>query len=198
LASTVLRDYLGTFQTMLIMDVRTILTTAASALLSIGVRVAVFLSIVALADYLFQRYRHEEELKQTKQEVKEDMKDMEGQPLVKARIRRLQQEMTRQRMLTAVKTADVVVTNPTHYAVALKYEVQSMAAPQVVAKGQEYLAQKIKDLAQEAGIPMVEDVALARSLYKLVDVGDEVPAELYRAVAQILAYVFKLRGRAVG
>jgi flagellar biosynthetic protein FlhB len=193
LAFTVIRDYLGVFQMMVVMDLRTILSTWGSAVFSIGLRIGIFLVVVAIADYLFQRYTHEEGLKQTKQEVKDDLKDTEGQPLVKARIRRLQREMARRRMLAAVKTADVVITNPTHYAVALKYEMDSMTAPEVVAKGKEYLAQKIREIADKHKVPIVEDRELARTLYKLVEVGDEVPANLYKAVAQILAYVYKLK-----
>ena len=193
LAVSVIWDYLGVFQTMVVMDIRTIVSTLGSAVFSIGLRVGIFLAVVAFADYLFQRYNHEQGLKQTKHEIKEDLKDTEGQPLVKARIRRLQREMARKRMLSAVKTADVVVTNPTHFAVALKYEIQEMAAPQVVAKGQEYMAQKIKEIAEQEKVPLVEDVQLARTLYKTVEVGDVIPTDLYKAVAQILAYVYKLK-----
>ena len=193
LAWSVLWKDLGVFQTMLIMDLRTMVSTWASEVFSIGLRVGIFLGVVAAADYLFQRYSHEEGLKQTKHEVKEDMKDTEGQPLVKARIRRLQRDMARRRMLSAVKEADVVVTNPTHFAVALKYDMQNMPAPQLVAKGQDYMAKKIKEIAEAAKVPMVEDVQLARTLYKTVEVGDSIPTDLYKAVAQILAYVYKLR-----
>jgi flagellar biosynthetic protein FlhB len=193
LAASVVWNYLELFQSMIVMDIRMIVTTWGSTVSSIGIRVGIFLGIVAVGDYLFQRYSHEEGLKQTKHEVKEDMKDTEGQPLVKARIRRLQREMARRRMLSAVKTADVVITNPTHFAVALKYELQEMPAPLVVAKGQDYMAQKIKEIASEEKVPLFEDVELARTLYKTVEVGDAIPTDLYKAVAQILAYVYKMK-----
>jgi flagellar biosynthetic protein FlhB len=193
LSYSVIRDYVGVFQGMVVMDVKTIVTTAGSAMLSICIRVGVFLAVVAVVDYIFQRYKHEEELKMTKQEVKEDMKDTEGQPLVKARIRRAQREMARKRMLQAVEDADVVVTNPTHFAVALKYDIEKMQAPQVVAKGQDFMALRIRQVAEEQRIPVVEDPSLARMLYRTAEVGDEVPANLYRAVAKVLAYVYKLR-----
>jgi flagellar biosynthetic protein FlhB len=193
LAASVVWNYLEVFQSMIVMDLRTIVITWGSTIYSIGLRVGIFLGIVAVADYLFQRYSHEEGLKQTRHEVKEDLKDTEGQPLVKARIRRLQREMARRRMLSAVKTADVVVTNPTHYAVALKYELHEMPAPLVVAKGQDYMAQKIREIAEKEKVPLVEDVHLAQTLYKTVEVGDAIPTDLYKAVAQILAYVYRLR-----
>src|SRR5690606_17611088 len=129
----------------------------------------------------------------TKQQVKEDLKDTEGHPLVKGRIRRMQREMATKRMMAAVPQADVIITNPTHFAVALKYELEEMAAPQVVAKGQGFLALRIKKLAGEHDVPMVENVALAQTLYKTVEVGEEVPQELYHAVAKILAYVYRLK-----
>jgi len=193
LAASVIWNYLEVFQSMIVMDIRMIVSTWGSTVYSIGIRVGIFMGVVAIGDYLFQRYSHEEGLKQTKHEVKEDMKDTEGQPLVKARIRRLQREMARKRMLSAVKTADVVITNPTHYAVALKYELHEMSAPLVVAKGQDFMAQKIKEIAGKEKVPLFEDVELARTLYKTVEVGDAIPTELYKAVAQILAYVFKMK-----
>jgi flagellar biosynthetic protein FlhB len=193
LAASVVWNYLEVFQSMIVMDLRAIVATWGSTVYSIGLRVGIFLGVVAVADYLFQRYNHEQGLKQTKHEVKEDLKDTEGQPLVKARIRRLQREMARRRMLSAVKTADVVVTNPTHFAVALKYDLHEMPAPLVVAKGQDYMAQKIKEIAEKEKVPQVEDVQLARTLYQTVEVGDAIPTDLYKAVAQILAYVYKLK-----
>lgn len=193
LAASAVWERIDEFQAMVVMDLATILATWASILYTVSLRVGIFLAILAAADYLFQRYKFEEDLKQTRQEVRDDYKETEGDPLVKGRIRRLQKEMARKRMMAAVKTADVVVTNPTHYAVALRYDVQTMAAPRVVAKGKGYLAQKIKELAREHKIPMVESVALAQTLYKTVELDQEVPASLYKAVAQILAYVYKLK-----
>ena len=129
----------------------------------------------------------------TKQEVKEEHKQTEGDPLVKSQIKGKQFEMARKRMLDEVPKADVVITNPTHFAVALKYEMGKSFAPKVVAKGQDYLAQKIKAIAKENNVPLYEDVQLARTLYKACEIGQEIPETLFKAVAQILAYIFKLK-----
>jgi len=131
----------------------------------------------------------------TKQEVKEEMRQTEGDPRIKARMRSLMRQMATRRMMAEVPRADVVITNPTHVAVALKYDGATMIAPQVVAKGQGFVALKIMALAQEAGVPLVENVALARTLYKSVELGAFIPTSLYRAVAEVLAYVYSLRGR---
>lgn len=166
---------------------------AAALALKIG---AAFLA-VALLDYVYQRWEHERSLKMSKQEVKEEHKETEGSPQVKSRIRQIQRAMLRQRMLSAVPKADVVITNPTHIAVALRYDQTEMTAPYVVAKGERLLAQRIKDIAREHNIPVIEDKPLARSLFKICEVGQMVPANLYRAVAEILAYVYKLKGSVV-
>ncbi len=189
----VIRARLPELQTMAAMDLRALLAASGDLVYTATFRVAVFLGVVAVFDVLFQRYNYEENLKMTKQEVKEDLKDTEGNPQIKGRIRRMQYQMARSRMMAAVKHADVVVTNPTHFAVALKFDLATMAAPQVVAKGQDRLALRIRELAAEHKVPLVENPELARALYKTTEVGDEVPVELYRAVAQILAYVYKLR-----
>ena len=133
----------------------------------------------------------------TREELKEELKQTEGDPLVRARIRQLQREMARRRMMAEVPKADVVITNPQEIAVALRYEIQEMPAPQVVAKGRGLLAQKIKEMAREHGVPVVEDPPLARLLYAQVEVGDFIPEDLYRAVAEILAYVYRLKGKRV-
>jgi len=153
------------------------------------------LVVIAGLDYMFQRMQLEKQLRMTKQEVKEDYKRTEGDPVVKSRIRGKQRELARHRMMGDVPKADVVVTNPTHYAVALKYDPESGGAPVVLAKGQRLIAQRIKDIAIEAGVPIVENVQLARALYASVEIGQEIPAELYQAVAEILAYVYRLSHR---
>lgn len=156
-------------------------------------RVGLVLLILAGFDYWFQRVEFERSLKMSKQEVKEETKSAEGDPAVKARIRERQRAMSRQRMMQQVPKADVVVTNPIHYAVALKYEAGKMEAPEVVAKGQGYLAQKIKEIAVEYRVEIVENKPLAQALYKSVEVGDTIPGELYGAVAEVLAFVYKLK-----
>lgn len=158
-------------------------------------RSALCLFVIAALDYIFQKTQLEKQLRMTKQEVKEDYKRTEGDPLLKSRIRQKQREISRQRMMMEVPKADVVVTNPTHFAVALKYDTDRSAAPIVVAKGQRLIAQRIKDIAAEAGVPIVENVQLARTLYASVEIGQEIPADLYQAVAEILAYVYRLSHR---
>lgn len=153
------------------------------------------LAMLALAvlDYLFQRWEFERNLRMTKQEIKEEYKQTEGDPMIKARVRSLQREMARKRMMAEVPKADVVITNPTHFAVALKYETGKMAAPIVIAKGTDNVALKIREIAKEAGVPVVENPPLAQSLYKLVEIGKAIPTELYEAVAEVLAYVYRLK-----
>jgi flagellar biosynthetic protein FlhB len=149
--------------------------------------------ILAAADYAFQKWQHREDLKMTKQEVKEEFKQSEGNPIVKSRIRSIQLHMARRRMMREVPKADVVITNPTHLAVALKYERGKMAAPVVVAKGAGTVAEKIRETARAAFVPIVEDKPLAQALYKSVDIGEIIPEQLYKAVAEILAYVYRLK-----
>jgi len=164
----------------------------------IAVRIILALLALGALDYLYQRYRFEKDLKMTKQEVKDEMRQVDGDPKVKARIRSLMRQMATKRMIAEVPQADVVITNPTHVAVALKYDSATMIAPQVVAKGRGFIALKIIALAQEAKVPRVENRGLARSLFKLVDVGKSVPTSLYRAVAEVLAYIYRLRSAAGG
>ncbi len=159
--------------------------------LILAIKISVVFLIVAVFDLAFQRYDYAKNLKMTKQEVREELKDTEGNPQLKGRVRQVQREMARQRMMTEIPKADVVVTNPTHLAVALKYDPREMAAPMVVAKGQRLIAQKIKEIARENGVPVVENKPLAQSLFKLVDVGNYIPNTLYRAVAEVLAYVYR-------
>lgn len=153
------------------------------------------LLFIAAVDYGFQRFQNEKQLRMTKEEVKEDYKRSEGDPQIKGKIKQRQRQMARQRMMQSVPTADVVVTNPTHFAVALKYDADEMSAPIVVAKGKALLAQRIKAIATENKVPMVENVQLARALYKSVEIGEAVPAALYQAVAEILAYVYRLKNK---
>lgn len=156
-------------------------------------RCGIALLLLAGADYGVQRWRHWSSLKMTKQEVRDEAKGEGGSPEMKARVRRVQREMTRRRMLKAVKTATVVVTNPTHYAVALEYRREVSPAPRVVAKGKDHLAAKIRAAARDAGVPIVENVPLAQSLYKTVEVGDTIPSELFGAVAEVLAYLVRIK-----
>lgn len=156
------------------------------------VRAAAVILLIGAIDFIYQKFQFEKQIKMTKQEIKEDNKRSEGDPVIKSRIRQKQREISRGRMMSEVPKADVVVTNPTHFAVALKYDADNMDAPIVIAKGQRLVAQKIKDIARENNVPIVENVPLARALYASVDIGMPIPAELYQAVAEILAYVYRL------
>jgi flagellar biosynthetic protein FlhB len=162
---------------------------------TIIMRIVMALLIIAILDYAYQRYEHEKKLKMTHQEVKEERKQMEGDPQVKGRIRSLQREMARRRMMQEVPKATVVVTNPTYIAIALQYEPEHMDAPLVLAKGKRTIAEKIKAIARENRIPVVEDKPLARAMYDKVEPGDAIPYEFFTAVAEILAYVFRLKNR---
>lgn len=191
----VISDNLPVFPRLVMMDAGELLYWTADISYSICIRVGVILLIMAVGDFAFQKYRFIEQLKMTKQEVKDEYRELEGDPLTRARIRRIQRELSRKRMMADLPKADVVITNPTHYAVALAYEMASMEAPKVLAKGVGFLATRIKELAQEHGIPLVENPPLARSLYKSVEVGGFIPVHLYQAVAEILAYIYRLRNR---
>ncbi len=151
--------------------------------------------VLAAADFVYQKYKFKEDMKMTKQEVKEENKNIEGDPHVKGRIKSKQMEMAQRRMMADVPTADVVITNPTHFAVALKYEMGTQGAPKVVAKGADRVAQRIKEIARENDVPLHENVMLARALYNSCEVGDEIPPTLFKAVAEVLAYVFKLKNK---
>lgn len=150
------------------------------------------LAVIALIDVPFQLWRYYAGLKMTKEEVRQEYKEMEGDPHLKARIRSQQREISRNRMMSEVPKADVVVTNPTHFAVALKYDKEKMGAPQVVAKGMNLVAQKIRDLAGENNVPVLELPPLARALYRHVEIGESVPSALYTAVAEVMAYIYQM------
>ncbi len=161
--------------------------------LRLGLNAAYALIALALLDYGFQRWQFEKNLRMSRQEIKEERRETDGDPQVRSRIRSLMREMARKRMMEDVPKADVVVTNPTHVAVALRYRRTEMPAPQVVAKGAGHIAVRIRDIAREHGVPRVENRAVARALYQTVDLGEFVPASLYKAVAEILAYVYRLK-----
>jgi len=157
-------------------------------------KVAAIMIFLAALDYGFVRYELEEKMKMTKQEQKEEMKETEGDPHIKSKIRSIQQQMARRRMMAAVPQADVVITNPTHFAVAIQYKAGEMDAPVVLAKGQDLLAEKIREIAREHDIPLVENPPVARLLHSKVEVGQSIPDEMFKAVAEILAYVYSLKG----
>ena len=153
------------------------------------------MAVLAILDYLFQRWEFEKNLRMTHQEIKEEYKQTEGDPQVKARIRSIQRDMARRRMMAEVPEADVVITNPTRLAIALKYEPGVMEAPKVVAKGAGFVAEKIREIAQRHDVPVVENKPLAQALFKMCEVGDLIPESLYKVVAEVLAYVYRLKGK---
>ncbi|MBK1698416.1 flagellar biosynthesis protein FlhB [Rhodovibrio salinarum] len=153
------------------------------------------MTVIAALDVAYQRYKHHEEMKMSKQEVKDEFKQSEGDPQVKQRLRQLRMEKSRKRMMAAVPQADVVVTNPTHYAIALSYSHGEMAAPRVVAKGVDEVARRIREVAEANDVPLVENPPLARALHASVELDQEIPAEHYKAVAEIIGYVMRLKGR---
>ena len=177
------------------MGIGQILILSGNIVLTLAFRITLLLLVMAILDYAFQRFDYEKNLRMTRQEVREELKQQEGDPLIRQRVRSLQREMSQRRMMDDVGSADVVVTTPTHLAVALQYDPETMPAPKVLAKGQRLVAQRIKELAREAGVPLVENKPLARALFKAVKIGDEIPEDLFKAVAQVLAFVFGLKRR---
>lgn len=163
--------------------------------INLGFRISIFYVLIAAVDYIYQKIKFKNDMKMTKQEVKDEYKNQEGDPQVKSKQRQRMQEASRRRMMQQLPEADVVITNPTHYAVAIKYDPEVYDAPYVVAKGADYLAQRIKETAKENNIEIVENKPLARMLYANVDIGSVVPPELYQAVAEVLAFVYHLQGK---
>ena len=161
----------------------------------IALKMCIAMVFISIADYLFQWWKYEKDLRMTKQEVKDEYKMMEGDPQIKGKIRSKQRQMSAMRMMSKVPEADVVITNPTHYAIALKYEEKVRSAPVVLAKGQDYIARKIREIAVENNIEIVENPPLAQSLYAMCEVDEEIPAELYQAVADILVFVYRQKGK---
>lgn len=182
-------------------DFLSIMNMETNATISIMVQLAIYfilailliLIIFAIIDFYFSRHYYMKSLRMSKQEIKDEFKNMEGDPLVKGRIRRIQMQMAQKRMMSNVPDADVVITNPTHYAVALKYDNKVNSAPLVVGKGIDFLALKIKDVARENDIPIIENPALARSLYEQIDIDREIPSDFYKAMAEIFSYVYELK-----
>ncbi|RXJ83059.1 flagellar biosynthesis protein FlhB [Arcobacter cloacae] len=178
-----------------IMDMETNATISIMVQLTIYFILAILLILIifAIIDFYFSRHYYMKSLRMSKQEIKDEFKNMEGDPLVKGRIRRIQMQMAQKRMMSNVPDADVVITNPTHYAVALKYDNKVNSAPLVVGKGIDFLALKIKDVAREHDIPIIENPALARSLYEQIDIDREIPSDFYKAMAEIFSYVYELK-----
>jgi len=186
------RDHLAGYLSMPLMSVEAGSRQLADSLMGLLWKAAGAFLILGAVDLMRERRRYREDLRMSRQELREEVKELEGNPQIKARIRRLQRDLLRRQMMKEVRTATAVIVNPTHYAVAIRYRMESMAAPLVVAKGRNYLARRIREIAIEHEIPLVENPPLAQALYKTVKVGQEIPVHLYRAVAEILAYIYRL------
>ncbi len=172
-----------------------VLPLLGAMILKLTLWMGVLVTVVGIADYGFQRWQYERRLRMTRQELKEESRETEGDPLMRMRIRSIRREMARRRMMAEVPKADVVITNPSELAIALRYRKEEMKAPKVIAKGAGFIAQKIREVATEHGIPLVENKPLARTIYQTVDLGGFIPSNLYRAMAEVLAYVYRLKGR---
>jgi len=180
------------------MRTEAIFTSASGLIFAITLKITIIMLILSFLDLLYQRWQHSKDLRMTKNEVKQEAKQSEGDPLMKSRIKAVQREMSNKRMMQEIPEADVVVTNPTHYAVALKYDAATMESPKVTAKGVDLIALKIREIATKNNIPIVEDRVLARVLYSTIELGSEVPPKLYQAVAKVLSYVYQLRNVVAG
>ena len=190
---SMLKDKLGMIFLMLDMSLYQAIGAVGSLILDVGLRISIVYLILAFADFGYQKWKFHEDMKMTKQEVKDEMKNSEGDPQVKGQQKRRMREASQRRMMSSVPQADVVITNPTHFAVALKYDSLVADAPIVVAKGEDHLAQRIKDVARENKVEIVENKSLARMLYHNVPLGGLVPPELYQAVAEVLAFVYNIK-----
>ncbi len=175
------------------LNVESIATHIGNMVVNIGIRSGIALLVLAIFDYGYQWWDYEKNLKMSKQEIKEEFKQTEGNPQIKSKIKEKQRQMAMRRMMQDVPKADVIITNPTHFAIALKYDKETYGAPYVLAKGADLVAKNIKDIAKKHGVPTVENKPLAQTLYKTVEIGQIIPEELYQAVAEVLAYVYSLR-----
>ena len=193
MAYSVLKGEMDRIPGLVDLETPHILAFMGHAALKLGFYTCLVLTVLAAVDYLFQQWQHGRDLRMTKQEIKDEHRQSEGDPMIRSRIRAVQREMAMRRMMESVPDATVVITNPTHLAVAIKFE-RSMPAPQVVAKGAGVIAEKIKALAQAHDVPIIEQKPLARALYKHVEIDQYIPADLYHAVAEMLAYVYRLKG----
>lgn len=191
----ILYPYFDNFEHMIGLPMAALLFELQTLVVRLMMGVLIVMVVVAVADLVFQRAENSKKLRMTKQEVKDEYKQTEGDPHVKAKLRQLRAERARQRMMQAVPSADVVITNPTHYSIALKYDPQSMDAPLCVAKGIDDVALRIREIAKEHDIELYENRPLARTLFDTVEIDETIPAEHYKAVAEVISYVFKLKGK---
>jgi flagellar biosynthesis protein FlhB len=194
-AYSTIKSFMPQLVSITALDFLEVVTRGGNLVFVLGLRLSLVLLLLAVADYAYQKYQMNNDLRMTKQEIKEELKRMEGDPLMRQRRRNVARQLASQRMSQAVPKADVVITNPTELAIALQYQPDNMPAPKVVARGAGFIAQRIREIAIENGVPIMERKPLAQALYKTCEVGDYVPPELYKAVAEVLAYVFELAGK---
>jgi flagellar biosynthetic protein FlhB len=187
--------HLGSMSILHLYNIAGILALLLKLSIRMLIGVTVTMALIAILDYLYQRHAYFKGLRMTKQEVKDEYKSTEGSPEIKSKIRAIRMERARKRMMSAVPKADVIITNPTHFSVALRYDVDHMKAPVVVAKGQDNIALKIREVGKKHNVPLIENPPLARALYAAVEIDQEIPFEHYKAVAEIIGYVFKLKGK---
>lgn len=190
-------DEIPILKTLMFMDLGKAFMYVGELCVDLGIKVGCYFIIIAVADYAYQRYSHVKKLKMSKQELKDEYKNSEGDPLIKSQIKDRMRQASMRRMMQQVPDADVIITNPTHYAVALKYDKEKADAPIVLAKGVDHLARRIKEIAKDNDVEIVENRPLARALYNTVEVGNQIPPELYQAVADILAFVYNLKNKNV-
>ena len=195
IAYTSIRSHLQEIFLLYHITLNQAIALVGSIVIDVGLKIAIVYCVVGAVDYLYQKHKFNEDMKMTKQEVKDEMKNSEGDPQIKSKQRQRMQEASRRRMMQDVPQADVVITNPTHYAVALKYDAGTGTAPILVAKGADLIAQRIKEIARENKVEIVENKPLARMIYTNVEIGREIPPELYQAVAEILAAVYRAHNR---
>ena len=188
-----LKDDISKYNGFMHLEIAESYIHAKDLLIKISFAILLAWTVIAILDFAWQKFTYKQKLMQTKQQLKQESKEQDGNPEIKQRIRQIQREMSRKRMIQDVKTADVIVTNPTHISIVLKYDSENMVSPMIIGKGQDHLAMKIREIAKEHNIPIVENVMLARTLYKTVKVGQPVPRNLYKAVAEVLAFVYKLK-----
>ena len=190
-----IKDDVFTYSGFLHMDMFNSFLYARTQLVKLGMVMILGLILVAIGDFIYQKISYNNKLKQTKDEAKRETKEQDGNPEVRQRIRAIQRDLSQKRMMADIPTADVIVTNPTHLSIMLKYDKETMVSPKVIGKGADHLALRIREIAKQHNIPLVENVPLARSLYKTVKIGESVPRNLYKAVAEVLAFVYKIKNR---
>lgn len=183
-----------TIESLALVPIKQTYSYVVSLIIKLGITVGAIFVVLAVLDYMYQKYEYEKSIRMSKQDIKDEYKKLEGDPLIKSKIKERQMKMAVARMMQEVPKADVVITNPTHFAVALKYDANTMEAPIVIAKGMDNVALKIREIAKEHGVITMENRLLARALYSQAEIGDTIPADLFQAVAEILAYVYKIKG----